>query len=307
VHFRTGVDFERTVDDGVQHTTGWFYSHPITMSGISDVDMEDVAAGFSQAVENFYVRGSNWQLKNLREFTICFAPYLPLQGSSFLPTPQCIYGKKAVVNIKNDDNYCFLYSILAGIRIDTKKHPNHVAQYNRRLLELNYDGLDFPLEFQDVPKFEKLNLNISVNVFLYTILKPKDGLYPLYVTKHRDRTHHVNLLLLEDDDECHYALITDLSRLVGGRTKSIDKSWVCNYCLHPFSSEGVYLRHLDDCKIHTPQTVVYCNGEVYFKNIRRAMRVPFIIYTDFESFLEPVDEGTRVCDNHDLVVSLCTE
>jgi len=52
VHFRTGVDFEKTTDEGVDHTTGWFYSHPITMSGISDVDMEDVAVGHTQAVEN---------------------------------------------------------------------------------------------------------------------------------------------------------------------------------------------------------------------------------------------------------------
>jgi len=300
VHFRTGVDFEKTTDEGVNPTTGWFYSRPITMSGISDVDMADVAAGFNQAVENFYVRGSNWQMKNLREFTICFSPYLPLQGSSFLPTPQCISGKRAVVNIKNDDNYCFLYSILAGIRIDLKTHPNRASQYQRRLNELNYDGLEFPLKFQDVAKFENMNPDVSVNVFLYTISKPKDGLYPLYVTKNRDRAHHVNLLLLEDDDKYHYTLITDLSRLVFGRTKSNDKCWVCDYCLHPFTREDTYVRHLDDCKIHKPQTVVYCNDEVYFKNTKRAMRVPFIIYTDFESFLKPVDDDeTRVRDIHE--------
>jgi len=102
-----------------------------------------------------------------------------IQGSSFLPTPRCIYVKRAVVNIKNDDEYCFLYSILAGFRVDLKTHPNRVSQYKRRLSELNYDGLEFPLKFHDVSKFEKQNPDISVNVFVYPISKPKDGRCPL--------------------------------------------------------------------------------------------------------------------------------
>jgi len=116
-------------------------------------------------VENFNSRGSNWRMTSIREFTLCLTPYLPLQGSSYIKTPKYILNKKAVVNVRNTDNFCFLYSILAGIRSDDKSRKYKVGQYQRRFHELNYDGLEFPLKFQDVPKFEKLNQMISVNVF----------------------------------------------------------------------------------------------------------------------------------------------
>jgi len=57
-----------------------------------------------------------------------------------------------------------------------------------------------PLPVCDIAKFENANADISVNVCVY-----EDGkLIPLYVTPHRHRNLHVNLLLLKNH---HYVLI----------------------------------------------------------------------------------------------------
>jgi hypothetical protein len=37
-----------------------------------------------------------------------------LNGKSYIPLPEWVANKKAVINIKNDDNNCFIYSVLCG-------------------------------------------------------------------------------------------------------------------------------------------------------------------------------------------------
>ena len=133
-----------------------------------------------------------------------------------------------------DDNYCFLYSVLASLH-PAKSNQNHVSSYKKYLPELNYDGLDFPLKVTDIPKFEKMNENISVNVIVHH--EEEEDFFPLYMSPNRDRQHHVNLLLLTlfpYGDQSHYTLIRSLSRLVSKRTKHKGTTYVCDYCLHPF-------------------------------------------------------------------------
>ena len=45
------------------------------------------------------------------------AVYTPLEGASYLPLPKKIKDKKAVLNIQNKDQKCFLWSVLMA------KHP----------------------------------------------------------------------------------------------------------------------------------------------------------------------------------------
>jgi len=69
---------------------------------------------------------------------------------------------------------------------------------------------------QDIPKFEKQNPTISINV----LRKGDDGGYvPVYVSRVRDHHYHVNLFLIEGPDNSrHYVWIKNMSRLVYGRT-----------------------------------------------------------------------------------------
>ena len=74
--------------------------------------------------------------------------------------------KKAIVNVQNSDNYCFLYLVLAQL-YPVSFHSEHVTNYEHHLCNLNYQELHFPLKHTDVPKFEKLNPDIYVNVLCY--------------------------------------------------------------------------------------------------------------------------------------------
>ena len=87
-----------------------------------------------------------------------------MRGSSYIPLPDWIKRKKAIVNIKNNDDKCFLWCVLRYlhpidrnvIRLkDLKKYEN----------TLNAKGIKFPVKLKDINKFEALNPSLpGINV-----------------------------------------------------------------------------------------------------------------------------------------------
>ena len=90
------------------------------------------------------------------------AKYLEYGGSSYLELEKWIALKHAIINIKNNDNECFKWSILAHLH-PVEKNPQRVSNYKQYKDELNFDGINFPVKLSDIPKFEKLN-KMSINV-----------------------------------------------------------------------------------------------------------------------------------------------
>ena len=90
------------------------------------------------------------------------------RGSSYIPSPQWLKAKKAVVNPKNKkDNYCFAYA--TTIAIYHKEIGRDLDRISNKLLDctekLEWDGIDFPASVSDFKKLEKLNEGIALNVF----------------------------------------------------------------------------------------------------------------------------------------------
>ena len=102
-------------------------------------------------------------------------------------------------------------------------------------------------------------------------------------------THHINLLLFSKDDTRHYCIVQNLNRLLGDRTSHKGQSFYCNYCLHGFSSQNLLKEHIP---YSSPQNLSFPKSEeqqwVYFNHIHKQIDVPFVIYADLESFIEPV-------------------
>jgi len=97
------------------------------------------------------------------------------------PTPPWLSKKKCTVNVKNFDSKCFAWSVLAALHPDAHD-PNRLYNYVDYENSLSISGLTFPLAVKDVPKFEKQNQSISVNVLCSG---DEGGFVPLYVSKER--------------------------------------------------------------------------------------------------------------------------
>ena len=109
----------------------------------------------------------------------------------------------------------------------------------------------------------------------------------------------VNLMILEEEQEKHYVAIKSLERLLSmSNSKHKEKQYFCDNCLNGFKTEKTKDEHYEYCsskesvKIEMPEknpTVRYSNGQHQFK-------VPFIMYADFESILEPI-QGVKNSPN----------
>ena len=133
-----------------------------------------------ERIQNFNQRGSNWRFQRVLSLDVQLSDYIPLRGSSYIALPRFITNKKAVINIQNRDNECFKWSILRHLH-PTENHPEGVSSLREFENDLNFRGIQFPMKLTDIPRFEKQNQGISVNVFGVEGRK----IYPLRFSKKR--------------------------------------------------------------------------------------------------------------------------
>jgi len=106
------------------------------------------------------------------------------------------------VNVKNDDEFCFMWAVLSAL-YPAKTNKNNVYSYSKYSGVLNLEGLSFPLRVKVIPKFEKLNPNIAVNVLYWDVddsdRQQRSEFTIEYMSPEREREKQINLLLLQDD------------------------------------------------------------------------------------------------------------
>ena len=164
-------------------------------------------------IENLALLNSRFVFDEFLYLDVNFHQLNPTRSSSYLPLPDWLARKKAIVNLHNDDEECFKWSVIAAEKVGMKD-PQRVS--NLRKFTDNYDwsGLEFPVSIKDIGKFETRN-NISVNVLA---VEGRD----IYIHRKGRRMmgREINLLMVSEDGINHYTAIKSLSRLLkSGNTK----------------------------------------------------------------------------------------
>lgn len=256
---------------------------------------EQVEEAISDVVRSFddlTDEGSKVLFDRVDKIQLHVAKYSPFRGSSFRPVPEWLKrSSKGLVNIKNDDNKCFLYSCLAGLRLPAA-HPERVSNYRTRLRELNLTGLSFPVKVDKISVFERHNVNVSVSVF--GLEDEEKAIVPLRVAP-IVRAHHVNLLLLRGSDEndahdYHYVLVKDLSRFLAHLTRCRKRLFWCENCLTPRASRRLHLEHRERCIKHGAQAIrmpSVRHSILKFTDYDKQLKHDYVIYCDLESILVP--------------------
>src|ERR1043165_7701587 len=239
-----------------------------------------------ESIAHFQMQGSNWRFTAVVRLDIHNIVYKPLKGSSYIPLPEKLASKKAIINLKNDDCECFKWCITRALNPSNNNPERITKDLIKKSNELNWSGIEFPVAANAniINKFERNN-NISVNVFGYD----KD-VYPLYLSKWcSDRL--IDLLLISDGEQKHYCLIKNFNRLMVVKTKNSKHSmYYCRRCLTGYERIEALVKHTEYCSQHDAQKIELPEPGTMlsFKNYNRSMRVPFVVYADFESFIKPI-------------------
>ncbi len=212
--------------------------------------------------------------------------YSPLAGGMYRELPKFLQRKRAIVNIKNTDNRCFGYAILAAL-YPVDLHAERPSNYNRYFAREGLNRIQYPVEPERITQIEEA---LQVQINLYTFFDDEGkGRLPLVISK-RNFRRSVDLLYWRG----HYAWIRTFSRFAFDVSRNRNPKHFCKRCLGHFVSQAVLDRHSYFCSQHDfpksiftlPPAGSVCN----FKNIRYQQMVPFVIYADFECLTSPIDQ-----------------
>ena len=195
-----------------------------------------------------------------------------MRGSSYLPLPNWIAKKKAIINPKNmNDGLCFRWAVIAADKwMDIDYNPERISSLIRFAHNYDWSGIEFPVSMEDISTFE-INNNFSVNVLA---VEGRD----IYIHRKGQRRwimdptgrgfrsdpigREINWLLISDYESGrrHYAAIKSLSRLLrSSNTKHKCKQHFCMNCLQGFSQEfsrdahQVYCEDNETIKVEMPK------------------------------------------------------
>ena len=182
-------------------------------------------------IETFTHTGSGWQFSGLNRVVVTVYDYTPARGRSYIPTPPVLASKKAIVNVQNTDNRCFMWSICAAL-YPPKENVTRVMKYRDHVGKLNCDMLEFPVKHTSskISQFEDFN-NVSINIYKYD---PKYKAAPLRISEKQSRDKVIDFLVIEDKDgNTHYTWLKNMSHLMTGGIghKKAGKKIYCKRCL----------------------------------------------------------------------------
>ena len=105
----------------------YFASKPYTI--LSQHDIENAIAKAQSAIETnidkWTKEGSGWVVDRVDTMYVNIAKYQPLTGSSYMELSDTLKNKEAIINVKNDDQKCLMWSLLSA-RHPVKKNAQRV-------------------------------------------------------------------------------------------------------------------------------------------------------------------------------------
>ena len=257
-------------------------------------DLDEIVDGMiaymKTQIKNPALLRSVFRFDELLRLDINFHQLNLTRASSYLPLPDRLARKKAIISPKNEnDEECSKYSIIAVLHHkEIKFNPERIS--NLIKFEDNYDwtGLDFSTRIDGFREFEKKN-NIGIHVLG---INEKD-IYILRRCNYRPGQKVAILLPITDGEKRHYTAVKSLSRLLrSSNSKHKCKQHFCLIFLQGFGLEESRDKHLEYCldneavKVEMPPENLF----VEFHDGQYQFKVPYAMYADFESILQPMEE-----------------
>ena len=78
-----------------------------------------------EKMATFQSMGSGWRLYSIIQLELHTVSYKPLRGKTWVSLPKELANKKAIINMQNKDNKCFLWCVLRALN-PKDNHPERV-------------------------------------------------------------------------------------------------------------------------------------------------------------------------------------
>ena len=129
----------------------------------------DISSGYNEMPQKIFEsfatytnQGSGWIFSHVIGLSLKIYDFSILNSSNYIELQKYLASKKAIINIQNEDNEWFKYSVLSALHY-YDNHPERVSRYKNYLVELNFKDIKSPVSVKGIDKFEKQNPQ-SINV-----------------------------------------------------------------------------------------------------------------------------------------------
>ena len=237
-------------------------------------------------VGEYQQNSSEWYFKEVVHLEIHTVDCNPMRGSSYIPLPDWIMRKKAIVNIRNTDEKCFLWCVLRYLH-PREKNDVRLTDLKQYENDLNTKGIDYPVQLRDISKFENLNPALpGINVFSGN---ENNKFYPLRMAqRHTQQT--IDLFLHEQDGKYHYSLIKNFSRLFRSQItlRTNGKIFFARNVLLT-SQQSDYSKNISNIVHPMKQLLCVCLLETQSYVLIITTNNSVVVYADFECFAKPMN------------------
>ena len=226
-------------------------------------------------LEAYQKNGSGWYFNEVVQLEIHTVEFNPTNGSSYIPLPDWIKNTKAIVNIENKDEKCFLWCILRYLH-PKERDEERLTGLKKYEFSLNTEGIEFPMKLKHISKFEKLNPSLpGINVLS---VNDNKKFYPLRMAE-KDCLNTIDLFFYEQDGISHYSLIKNFTRLVKSQITSSKNGlfYICKKCFTHYTKYELLQKHIEYCSNNETVSVKMPpqNTVLGFKNYHKQLPIPF--------------------------------
>ena len=258
---------------------------------LEGTDVEEVFNEMVDEIEHAIQRtesaqGSGWYLESIINITLHTVKWDPLNAGSYIDLPPNLKNKKAIINMKNQDNKCFLWCVLRALNPVEKNKERVDKDLISKQDTLNMEGIKYPVSFRDIDRFESLNPSISLSVLGYN---QDERVYPLKVSNFTGCEHDIILMLLKDGENSHYCHVNNMSALIASQINNHKGTRnICLNCFNSFKCKKSLNDHKEYCyNNECVKTIMPKPGTfLKFKNFHHSEKAPFVVYADTEALIK---------------------
>ena len=242
-----------------------------------------------QKVQN--AEGSGWMFLKVIKLVLHTTRWEPLNGSSYIPLDPYLANKKCLINMQNEDDKCFMWSVLRALYPKDTNPQRIDNDLKSKQNSINMKGIHYPVDLKAIDRFETQNPNISISVVGYNKV---DLVHPIRISKYTGCDHDIVLLLLKEavkgengkiEEKTHYTLVKNKSALITSQINNHGhKRHFCLNCFNSFNSPETLETYKEYCyENESVKTLMPPPGTyLRFKNFYHSEKAPFVIYADFE-------------------------
>ena len=233
--------------------------------------------------------GSDWQVVSVEKLVLHTTRWDPINAGSYIDLPPALKNKKCIINMKNEDDECFKWSVLRALNPKDKNAERIDNDLKSKQNTINMKGIKYPVDMRGIDRFESQNSDISISVVGYN---KDERIYPLKRSNYTGCKHDIVLLLIKNEKNSHYCLVKNISALLASQINNHKgTSNICLNCFNGFNTPDALNKHKEYCysnervRISMPPAGTFLR----FKNFLHSEKAPFSIYADFECKIKEIN------------------